>query len=111
MERQLLVHAGFEVTVALDGIDAWNAIRAIPDPFDLIVTDMDMPRMSGIELTELVRADTGIGDTPIIMISYKDRAEDQQRAISAGVDLYLTKGSFEDEAFVTEVKNRIRERA
>lgn len=107
MERQLLVHAGYEVTVAVDGIDAWNAIRANPEPFDLIVTDMDMPRMSGVELTELIRADTGIGAVPIIMISYKDRAEDQQRAIHAGVDLYLTKGSFENDVFVAEVKKRI----
>jgi len=109
MERQLLVHAGYEVTVAVDGIDAWNAIRANPEPFDLIVSDMDMPRMSGVELTELIRADTGIGDIPIIMISYKDRAEDQQRAIKAGVDLYLTKGSFENDAFVAEVKKRVED--
>ena len=104
MERQLLTEAGYEVTVAVDGVDAWNSLRAAPSPFHLVVTDMDMPRMSGVELCELIRADTSLGDLPVIMITYKDREEDRRRAISAGVNLYLTKGSFQDDTFLEGIK-------
>ena len=107
MERQLLVAAGYEVTVAIDGVDAWNAIRSAPKPFHLVVTDMDMPRMSGVELCELIRADTGIGNLPVIMISYKDREEARRRAIDAGVDLFQTKAAFNDETFLRDVADLI----
>lgn len=111
MEKQLLVTAGYEVTVAVDGVDAWNAIRAAPKPFDLIVTDMDMPRMSGVELCELIRADTSLGNVPVIMITYKDREEDRRRAIDAGVNHFQTKAAFEDEIFLGDVSRLITARA
>jgi two-component system sensor histidine kinase and response regulator WspE len=67
MERQILEKAGYTVTVAVDGMDAWSSLRSAPQPFDLLITDMDMPRMSGTELTELVRAN--LGELPILMIT------------------------------------------
>ena len=109
MERQLLTAAGFEVSVAVDGVDAWNSLRAANKPFDLLVTDMDMPRMSGIELCELIRTDTTLGEIPVIMITYKDRYADRQRAIQAGVSLFMTKSSFEDQSFLHSVTQLLTE--
>lgn len=109
MERHLLTEAGYDVTVAVDGVDAWNSLRAASKPFDLIVTDMDMPRMSGIELCELIRTDTTLGEIPVIMITYKDREQDRQRAIQAGVSLFMTKSSFEDQSFLNSVTQLLAE--
>ena len=111
MERQLLTEAGYDVTVAVDGVDAWNSLRAASKPFDLIVTDMDMPRMSGIELCELIRTDTTLGDLPVIMITYKDRETERQRAIQAGVSQFMTKSSFEDHSFLDAINQLLRENA
>ena len=55
VERQLLLHKGYDVAVAVDGMDGWNKVRA--EQFDLVVSDVDMPRMTGLELVAAVRAD------------------------------------------------------
>jgi two-component system sensor histidine kinase and response regulator WspE len=65
--------------------------------YDLVITDVDMPRMDGIELVKLIRADTKFQKLPVMIVSYKDREEDRYRGLEAGADYYLTKGSFHDE--------------
>jgi two-component system sensor histidine kinase and response regulator WspE len=105
LERKLLVERGYEVEVAVDGMDGWNAVRA--GRFDLIVTDMDMPRMDGSELTRLIKADVLLRSLPVMMITYKEREEDRQRGLRAGVDVFLTKGSFKDATFLRAVEELI----
>lgn len=105
LERKLLVERGYEVEVAVDGMDGWNAVRA--GRFDLIITDMDMPRMDGSELTRLIKQDVLLRTTPVMMITYKEREEDRQRGLRAGVNVFLTKGSFQDATFLREVENLI----
>jgi two-component system sensor histidine kinase and response regulator WspE len=101
VERQLLVRLGYEVAVAVDGMDAWNQLRA--GRFDMLVTDIDMPRMNGIELVRLVRADARFAHLPIAVVSYKDREEDRRAGLDAGANAYLTKGSFQDQSFVATI--------
>ncbi len=101
MERQLLRQAGYEVETAVDGVDALNALRQ--KRFTLLVTDLDMPRMSGLELTTEVRRDPLLHSLPIIMVTYKDRPEDREAAVAAGVNHFLTKGGFQDETFLKQV--------
>ncbi len=96
VERKLLQSAGYHVEVAVDGMDGLNALRQ--GSFDLLITDVDMPRMNGIELTSTVRQDPQLRSIPIMMVSYKDREEDRMRGLQAGADYYLTKGSFHDES-------------
>lgn len=105
LERKLLVERGYEVEVAVDGMDGWNAVRA--GRFDLVITDMDMPRMDGSELTRLIKADVLLRTTPVMMITYKEREEDRQRGLRAGVDVFLTKGSFQDASFLRSVEELI----
>lgn len=107
VERGLLGLHGYVVDVAVDGAEGWNALRT--GQYDLVVTDVDMPRMNGIELVKLIRADARLRDVPVVIVSYKDRDEDRLNGLDAGADRYLTKGSFQDETFVQTVRELIGE--
>jgi len=107
LERKLLDNMGYAVEVAVDGMDGWNAART--GHFDLMVTDIDMPRMDGIELVTLIKKDPNLKNMPVMIISYKDREEDRQRGLEAGADYYLTKGSFHDETLLQAVVDMIGE--
>ncbi len=109
LEKKLLQTKGYEVEVAVDGMDAWNAARS--GHFDLIVTDVDMPRMDGIELVTLIKKDSTLKSVPTIIVSYKDRAEDRSRGLEAGAEYYLAKASFHDDALLEAVVNLIGEAA
>jgi two-component system sensor histidine kinase and response regulator WspE len=107
VERKLLGNLGYDVEVAVDGMDGWNAVRT--GHFDLVVTDIDMPRMDGIELVSLINKDPNLKSLPVMVVSYKDRDEDRQRGLEAGAAYYLTKGSFHDETLVQAVVDLIGE--
>ena len=107
LERKLLDQHGYEVEVAVDGMDGWNAVRT--GHFDLVVTDIDMPRMDGIELVTLIKKDPHLKSLPVMIVSYKDRDEDRRRGLEAGADYYLTKGSFHDETLLQAVVDLIGE--
>jgi two-component system sensor histidine kinase and response regulator WspE len=109
LERKLLGHRGYDVEVAVDGMDGWNTVRT--GHFDLVVTDIDMPRMDGIELLALINKDPNLRSIPVVVVSYKDRAEDRQRGLEAGAAYYLTKGSFHDETLIQAVVDLIGEAA
>ncbi|PYB69344.1 hybrid sensor histidine kinase/response regulator [Pseudomonas sp. LB-090624] len=101
LQRKLLGHRGYDVAVAVDGMDGWNALRS--EDFDLLITDIDMPRMDGIELVTLVRRDQRLQSLPVMVVSYKDREEDRRRGLDAGADYYLAKASFHDDALLDAV--------
>jgi two-component system sensor histidine kinase and response regulator WspE len=105
LERKLLVNAGYEVQIATDGMDGWHAVRA--GRFDLVITDVDMPRADGIELVNLIRGDPHLKSLPVMIVSYKDRPEDRQRGLDAGADHYLAKAGFHDAALLDAVRDLI----
>lgn len=107
VERKLLEEAGYKVDIAVDGMDGWNAVRA--KNYDLIICDIDMPRMNGIEMVGMIKSNKQYSDTPVIIVSYKDRGEDRQRGMDVGADYYLTKGSFHDDSFIHAVHDLIGE--
>jgi len=107
LQRKLLDHHGYEVDVAVDGMDGWNALRS--STFDLVVSDIDMPRMDGIELVTRIRQDARLTSLPVMVLSYKDREEDRRRGLEAGADYYLTKGSFQSDALLSGVVDLIGE--
>jgi two-component system sensor histidine kinase and response regulator WspE len=136
VERQILRQHGYDVTVAVDGQEGWNLLigaatvrereggglgvltqprsllphgRGSDLPFDLIITDVDMPRMNGLELIRAIRANAALHDVPVIIISYKDREEDRLRGLEVGANHYLTKSSFHDNTFVQAVVDLIGE--
>lgn len=105
LERKLLESHGYAVETAVDGVEGFTAARR--GAFDLVVTDVDMPRRDGIELTRLIRADARLKATPVMIVSYKDREEDRMRGLEAGADYYLTKGSFQDDTMLRAVADLI----
>jgi two-component system chemotaxis sensor kinase CheA len=93
MERGLLEMAGYRVSVAVDGLDAWTALKS--DTYDLVVSDVDMPRLDGFALTERIRADPSLADLPVVLVSALEAREDKERGIEVGANAYVVKSSFE----------------
>ena len=107
LERKLLTNRGYLADVAVDGMDGWNAVRS--GDYDLVITDVDMPRMDGIELAAMIKKDPRLNSLPVLIVSYKDSEEDRMRGLEAGADYYLTKGSFHDETLLRAVSDLIGE--
>jgi len=105
VERRLLAARGYQVDVAVDGMDGWNAVRT--GKYDLVVSDVDMPRMNGFELVQRIKNDPQLSRLPVIILSYKDREEDRVAGLEAGANYYLTKSSFYDETYVNAVADLI----
>ena len=103
VERQLLLRMGFAVETAVDGLDGWHQLR--DGLFDLVISDIDMPRMNGIEFVRTLRADPRFASIPVIVVSYKDREEDRRAGLEAGATAYLTKGAFQDSTFADTVRD------
>jgi len=105
LERRVLEGAGYEVDLAVDGMEGWNALRL--GHYDLVLTDVDMPRMNGIDLVRRIRADPQLRGLPVVIVSYKDRDEDRLRGLEAGADHYVTKSSFQDETLARVVHDLV----
>ena len=107
MERKLLNNHGYQVDVTVNGMEGWNAIRA--GNYDLVISDVDMPRMNGLELVQHIKSHPKFKSVPVIIVSYKDRRDDQLAGLHAGADYYLTKSSFHDNSLITAVIDLIGE--
>lgn len=105
VERKLLEREGYYVNTAVDGMDGWNALQA--STFDLVVSDIDMPRMNGIELVKKIKEHLQLKFLPVMIVSYKDSEEDRLRGLEAGANYYLTKSSFHDKTLINAVKDLI----
>ena len=107
MERKLLESRGYRVETAVDGVDGWNAVRA--NSYEMVVSDVDMPRMNGIELVANIKKHPQLKALPVIIVSYKDKEEDRLRGLEAGANYYLTKGSFQDDSLINAAEDLIGE--
>ena len=101
VERHFLEQAGYQVTTAVNGMDGLNKAKA--GDHRILITDIDMPRMNGIELIRTLRGMDRFRQLPIIVVSYKDRAEDRDKAMEAGADRYVTKSEFDTDAMLAMV--------
>jgi two-component system chemotaxis sensor kinase CheA len=100
----ILESAGFQVTTAVDGVDAFN--KLCEAEFDLVVSDIEMPGMNGFELTEKIRADKRLTEIPIVIVTGLESPEDKKRGIEVGANAYLVKSSF-DQSNLVEVVRRL----
>jgi two-component system chemotaxis sensor kinase CheA len=91
--KHVLEAAGYRVRTAVDGLEAWGLLSA--ESFDLVVSDVEMPRMSGFELTAKIRHDTRTGDIPVILITSLESREDRERGVDVGASAYIVKKSFD----------------
>jgi len=107
MERKLLENKGYAVETAVDGVDGWNAVRAAH--YDMVVSDVDMPRMNGIDFIKQIKQHPELKSLPVIIVSYKDKEEDRILGLEAGANYYLTKSSFEDDSLIQAALDLIGE--
>jgi two-component system sensor histidine kinase and response regulator WspE len=101
MERKILINQGYLVDGAVDGMEGWNAL--VSGKYDLVITDIDMPRLNGIKLVNHIKKHPQLKSTPVIIVSYKDREDDRLEGLEAGADYYLTKSSFHDDTLINAV--------
>ncbi|MFM7506527.1 MAG: response regulator [Rubrivivax sp.] len=104
-QRDTLAQAGYEVVTANDGLEGWQLLRQ--GGFDLLVTDVDMPRLDGIGLVRSVRAESGLAPLPVIIMSYRGSEQDRQAGMAAGADAYLLKANFDDQQLIDIVAQLI----
>ncbi len=102
--KTILESAGYNVKTAVDGIDALTSLHG--EEFDLLVSDIDMPRMNGFDLTQKIRADERLAGLPVVLVTALDSREDRERGIEAGANAYIVKSSF-DQSNLLEVIQRL----
>jgi two-component system chemotaxis sensor kinase CheA len=102
MERGLLEMAGYRVAVAADGVEAWDCLAR--ETFDLVVSDVDMPRLDGFELTARIRGDARLAELPVILVSALEARADKDRGIAVGANAYVVKSSFEQSSLLEIIR-------
>ena len=104
LQRSILERAGYLVSVAGDGEEALAALATLS--IDLVLSDVEMPRMGGLELTAAIRAHPRLRSLPVILVTSRDSDEDRRRGLEAGADAYIIKSAF-DEAQLLAVVERV----
>ncbi|MCB8888256.1 hybrid sensor histidine kinase/response regulator [Vreelandella malpeensis] len=102
IEKDVLEAWGYRVVLAENGRDGLN--KALAEPFDAVLTDVEMPVMDGFALTMRLRENERYRDIPIIIITSREKEADRQRGIEAGADAYIVKGSFDQNNLVDTLK-------
>lgn len=103
--KSIIEAAGYNVTTANDGHEAWNILKQ--SEFDLLVSDIEMPKMDGFVLTSKVRADHSLNALPVILVTALQSPEDQTRGLEAGANAYLVKSSFEQDSLLDAIARLI----
>lgn len=102
--KSILESAGYSVKTAVDGIDAFTILRT--EDFDAVVSDVDMPRMNGLDLTAKIRREKEYSDLPVVLVTALESRDDRERGIEVGANAYIVKSSF-DQSNLLEVLRRI----
>ena len=102
--KNILESAGYEVRTAVDGADALSQLRA--EPCDVVVSDIEMPRMDGFQLTAAIRADARLAALPVVLVTGLESRSDRERGIDVGASAYLVKSSF-DQGNLVEVIQKL----
>jgi two-component system chemotaxis sensor kinase CheA len=102
LERYILEAAGYEVMLAGDGAEALALLQE--HGCDVLVSDVEMPGLDGIELTSRVRAEPSLRDVPIILVTSLDSAADRERGLHAGAEAYIVKTSFDQDQLLRTIR-------
>jgi two-component system chemotaxis sensor kinase CheA len=103
LEKNILENAGYEVVLAKDGAEGFEVASASPP--DLVIADVEMPKMNGFELARAIKSDAGLGHLPVILVTSLGSAEDRARGVGAGADAYIVKGQFDPTSFLELVSS------
>ncbi len=106
LQRSILQTAGYQVLTARDGREALDVLGREP-AIALVVTDLEMPQVGGLELTRAIRADPARSSLPVVVVTAHASQEDVRRGIEAGADAYMAKRSFDQHALLATVERLI----
>ncbi|MBI4786546.1 MAG: hybrid sensor histidine kinase/response regulator [Chloroflexi bacterium] len=111
LEKNVLEAAGYRVRVVADGLEAWTLLQGNAQALDggvrLLVSDVNMPRLDGFELTSRIRADDKLKNLPVILVTSLSSREDRERGILVGADAYIVKSSFDQDSLLATVRQLI----
>jgi two-component system chemotaxis sensor kinase CheA len=102
--KNILESAGYQVKTAVDGLDALSKLKT--EPFDGVVSDVQMPKLDGFSLTEKIRADRKLSEMPVVLVTALERPEDRERGVDVGANAYIVKSSF-DQSNLLEALRRL----
>jgi two-component system chemotaxis sensor kinase CheA len=101
LERSILEAAGYEVAVAVDGVEAWQVLQERGT--DVVVADVEMPRLDGFALTEAIRGSKRFRDLPVILLTALETERDKARGLAVGADAYLVKSAFDQKNLIETI--------
>ncbi|MEL6544763.1 MAG: response regulator, partial [Myxococcota bacterium] len=107
LEKSLLEAEGFTVFTATDGEEAWALLQDRGAFVDIVISDVEMPNLNGLELIRRIRAAPSLKDLPFILLSSLASAADRAAGIDAGANGYLVKGDFEQERWLETIRSTI----
>ena len=103
--KNILESSGYKVDTAVDGMAAMTKIKTVY--FDLIVSDVEMPRMDGFTLTETIRKDSKLKNTPVILVTSRATEQDKERGVTSGANAYIIKSQFDQNNLLETIKSLI----
>ncbi len=105
LEKSILEAHGYQVRIAVDGMEALELLRA--EKSDLVIADIEMPRLDGFGLIEAMKNDRNLQRIPVIVVSSVERWEDQERGLALGADAYIVKRKFDQEELLAAIRQII----
>jgi two-component system chemotaxis sensor kinase CheA len=105
LECSILEAHGYEVDTAIDGLDALNKVQS--QPYDLVLSDLDMPRLEGFELCKRIRENPDLKDLKVVIVTSLSREEDKRRGIEVGAHAYIVKSTFDQASLIDTVKRLV----
>lgn len=102
LEKSILESAGFEIVTAVDGAQGWKLLQE--QGADLVVSDVEMPNMTGFELTQAVRGSKRFRELPVILLTSLDSEQDHARGLESGADAYLVKSAFDQSSLLETIR-------
>jgi two-component system chemotaxis sensor kinase CheA len=100
--KSILEASGYDVTAAADGLEAWHVLQ--DQGADLVVSDVDMPRMDGFTLAEAIRGSKRLREIPIVLVTALESEKDKERGLSVGADAYLLKSAFDQRVLLETIR-------
>ncbi|MGH6661306.1 MAG: response regulator, partial [Rhodospirillales bacterium] len=105
LEKSILEAHGFQVNVSVDGLDALRRLRL--DPVDLVVADIQMPRMDGFVLLKELKRDKRLSQIPVILVTSRDSADDRRLGLELGAEAYIVKQKFDQKELLETIRQLI----
>jgi len=103
LEKNILETAGFEVHVAIDGVEAWSMLPGTD--FDVIISDVEMPNLNGLQLTAKIKTSSQFRDIPVVLLTSLAKPEQREAGLKAGADAYLVKSNFDQSELLETIQS------